>query len=288
MTLRHYEIFQTVAETGNFTKAAQKLYISQSGVSHAIHELELQAKTPLFLRLSKSVQLTETGKLLLKEVQPLLAASRSLETRISRLEENAPLHIVSCITIASFWLPSVLSEFQKDWPDTPVEVSIVSAANALSALNQGAADLALMEGMLPPNPYECRRFDSYTMSAVCAPSFPHPDLPMSVQEFAACPLLLREKGSALRDALDNALYLHGQTAYPMITSVNSNALLESAKAGLGIAWLPDLLTKPAVEQGTVVPLTIQGLSLANDLSVLYPKGKYLTEPLAALLNMILL
>lgn len=85
MTLRHFEIFKTVAETGNFTKAAEKLYISQSGVSHAIHDLEQQAGTPLFIRLSKSVQLTEGGKLLLKEILPILSSCHALEAKIPRL-----------------------------------------------------------------------------------------------------------------------------------------------------------------------------------------------------------
>lgn len=286
MTLRHYEIFKTVAETGNFTKAARKLYISQSGVSHAIRELETQAGTSLFIRLPKSVQLTESGKLLLREVLPILASCESLNARISHLEENASIHIVSCITIATFWLPHILRNFQNQWPNTPVEVSIVSAVNTLAALDDGVADLALIEGALPPGPYECRNFGFYTMSAVCAPDFPLPGRPLSIQEFISRPLLLREKGSALRDTLDNTLYLHGYTAHPVITSVNSNALLASAKAGLGLAWLPDLLTEDARKHGEVISIPVDGLKLQNELSVLYPRGKYLTEPLKALLEMI--
>lgn len=287
MTLRHYEIFKTVAETGNFTKAARKLYISQSGVSHAIHELEMQTKTPLFVRLPKSVQLTECGKLLLKEVLPILSSCEALDTRLRHLEDNAPIHIVSCITIATFWLPEILCTFKKHCPTVPVEVNIISASNALDALHQGMADIALIEGALSSTPYMHHVFDSYSMSAVCAPSFSLPQHPLTVEEFISQPLLLREKGSALRDTLDNALYLHGFTAHPTVTGVNSNALLELAKAGLGIAWLPDLLTETARQDGSVISIPVEGLALQNDLSVLYPKTKYLTEPLTTLLRIIL-
>lgn len=286
MTLRHYEIFKTVAETGNFTKAAKKLYISQSGVSHAIHELEVQTKTPLFVRLPKSVQLTESGKLLLKEVLPILSACESLDARLVRLEDSAPIHIVTCITIATFWLPQILNVFKKRCPTTPIEVNIISAANALNALDQGMADIALIEGALPSGPYIHHVFDSYTMSAVCSPVFPIPSVPITVEEFITYPLLLREKGSALRDTLDNALYLHGCTAHPAVTSVNSNALLAFAKAGLGIAWLPDLLTETACNEGSIISVSVDRLNLRNDLSVLYPKTKYLTEPLRILLDII--
>ena len=62
MTLRHLEILKAVAETGNFTKAAETLYITQSAVSHAVKELEEEAGTLLFERLKKCVRITESGK----------------------------------------------------------------------------------------------------------------------------------------------------------------------------------------------------------------------------------
>ena len=55
MNLRHLLIFKTVVDTGSFTKAAKQLFITQSGVSHAIRELEQQTNAVLFDRLSKAI-----------------------------------------------------------------------------------------------------------------------------------------------------------------------------------------------------------------------------------------
>lgn len=279
MTLRHFEIFKTVAETGNFTKAAEKLYISQSGVSHAIHDLEQQAGTPLFIRLSKSVQLTEGGKLLLKEILPILSSCHALEAKIPRLEASAPLHIVSSITIASFWLPGILKKFQKHCPDTPVEVNVVSAANAFYALEQGSADIALAEGTIPSGSFHILRFDSCDLTAVCAPGYPMPNSPLTARALCQENLLLREKGSAVRDTFDSALYLQGCTPHPVWISVNSNALIQAAKAGLGITVLPEILVQEAIEKNELRKLELEDLHLQNELSLLYHKTKYLTEPL---------
>ena len=90
MTLRHFEILRAVAETGNFTRAAERLYITQSAVSHAIRELEEKAGTALFDRLSKSVQLTKSGRLLLEEITPILSSCEALDERIRCLEQQAP------------------------------------------------------------------------------------------------------------------------------------------------------------------------------------------------------
>ena len=94
MVLRHLEILEAIAETGTFTSAAKKLYITQSAVSHAVAELEKQAGTALFERFPKGVILTPCGVSLLEESRNILTACRNLDRRINHLEENTPINIV--------------------------------------------------------------------------------------------------------------------------------------------------------------------------------------------------
>ncbi|MFR9232657.1 MAG: LysR family transcriptional regulator [Eisenbergiella massiliensis] len=153
MTIRHMEILKTIAETGSFTKAARVLYITQSAISHAVRELEEESGTVLFDRLSKSVRLTEAGSLLLRETLPVLAACNALEKRMRHLEQHAPIHLVSSITIATYYLPCALRSFSLTHPDISISVDVVSAANALLVLQAGEADFALIEGLPPQGPY---------------------------------------------------------------------------------------------------------------------------------------
>ncbi|MGN7468213.1 LysR family transcriptional regulator [Cytobacillus praedii] len=283
MTLRHFEIFRAVAETGNFTRAAERLYITQSAVSHAIRELEERAGTALFDRLSKSVQLTKSGRILLEDIIPILSSCEALDARINCLEKLAPLHIVSSITIAAFWLPKILKKFEKDWPDIPINVDVVSAANAIEILRDGKADIALIEGATPQGPFICTPFASYPLYIVCAPDYPIIHRELTLQEFCSEKLLLREKGSAIRDTLDSVLYLSGHTAQPLWTSVNSLALIEAAKAGFGITILPDVLVNEPLSQGKLISLSVQDLLLKNELFAVHHRDKYLTTPLRTLL-----
>lgn len=286
MTLRHFEIFRAVAEIGNFTKAAEKLYITQSAVSHAIRELEERSGTALFDRLSKSVKLTKSGQLLLEEINPILASFEALESHITSLEKQAPIHIVSSITIAAFWLPKILQNFYKEWPDISVHVEVVSAATAIEILRLGKADLALIEGASPQGPFICTPFASYPLKIVCAPNYSMDNQELSIEKFCSEKLLLREKGSAIRDTLDSILYLSGHTVYPIWTSVNSLALIEAAKAGLGITVLPDVLVKDALFHKELITLSIDNLSLKNELIAVWHRDKYLTAPLKTLLSFI--
>lgn len=345
LTLRHFTIFKAVTETGNFTKAAQRLYITQSAVSHTIRELEEYTGTVLFDRFSKQVQLTANGKLLLEEIVPILAACENLEKRIGHLDRKAPLHIVSSITIASFWLPFVLQEMKLRMPDTPVNVTVVSAAEAVKVLSAGEADVAFVEGIQPQGPFLCKHFAGDELKMVCAPKyrFGVQDLQrchvqagnrvcqavadsscqsvkenadsraegnaegraencaekfagedtsitvvlpetMSVEEFCGENLLLREKGSAVRDTLDNRLFLLGHTVHPRWVSVNSTALMKAAKAGLGIAVLPEELVKEELEGGRLIELKVEGLTLNNDFIAVWHKDKYMTPALKTLLE----
>lgn len=203
MEVRQYRIFKEVAETGSFTKAAANLYITQSAVSHAVRDLEERAGTVLFDRLSKSIRITESGRLLLEEVTPILAACDALDSRIGSLEKKAPVHLVSSITIAAFYLPGILQSFEASWPGLPVTVEVVPAAAAVEVLRCGKADFALIEGAVPQGPFVCEAFDSYKMHILCAPGYLPVDKMLSMEEFCGERLLLREKGSAIRDTLDS-------------------------------------------------------------------------------------
>lgn len=286
LSLRHFMILKTVAETENFTKAAEKLYITQSAVSHTIRELEEYTGTVLFDRLSKQVQITAAGKLLLTEVSPILAACESLDKRIRQLESQAPVHIVSSITIAAFWLPRILTDLQQKMPGLPVYVNVVRAAEAIHTLACGNADIAFIEGANPQGPFLCTHFSDYTLKIVCSPTYPLSGTTLSIREFCAEKLLLREQGSAIRDTLESNLYLQGCTVHPTWVSVNSTALLEAAKAGLGITVLPEVLVNEELSKNTLISLEVDGLSLTNNLIAVRHKDKHMTPALKHLLSCI--
>lgn len=283
LSLRSLLIFRTVAETGSFTKAAQELYITQSAVSHTIRELEETTGMVLFDRLSRRIELTANGRMLLHESAALLAASRQLEKRIADPEAQAPIQIVSSITIACFWLPDILKKLKRQLPKVQVSVNVVSAAEALSILQKGGAELAFVEGSRPQPPFTYRCFAEYGLKIVCAPDYQDTESPMALSDFCREKLLLREPGSAIRNTLDSQLFLLGYTVSPAWQSVNSTALLEAARAGLGMAVLPENLVRQELFSGTLKEVTVEKLELKNDLLVVWHRDKHLTAAMKELL-----
>lgn len=284
MVIRYMEILEAVAETGTFTGAAKKLYITQSAVSHAIAELESQTGTALFDRLPRGVSLTPCGATLLKEAQRILTSCRDLDRRLKHLEEDTPVNIVSSITIASFLLPMILKELKKQAPDIQVRVRVASAAETMLALENGNADIAFSEGLELQGAFQTLLLGSYQICAACSPDFPLKDETLSPRELCSFPLLLREPGSAIRDTFDSMLSLANLKAFPVWESVNSLSLVKAAEAGLGVVILPKTLLADSLEKEKLRLIGIEGVSLANKMFATMHKDKYITRPLETLIG----
>lgn len=286
MILRHLEILEAIAQTGTFTGAAKKLYITQSAVSHAVAELEKQTGTALFERLPKGVALTRCGISLLEESRSILTACRNLDRRMNHLEENTPVNVVSSITIASFLLPGILSQLKTSCPELQITLHVASANTAIDILQSGKADIAFWEGIAPQGIFQTILLGSYGLCAACSPDFPLFKQPITLQQLCQYPLLLREQGSAIRDTLDHVLALANQKAVPVWESVNSFALIKAAEAGLGITVLPEKLLSDSLFFHKLRLVHLDGVEMKNQMLALYHKDRYITKPFQILLDTI--
>ncbi len=284
MVIRYLEILEAIAETGTFTSAAKKLYITQSAVSHAVAELEKQAGTALFERLPKGVALTRCGTSLLEESRSILTACRNLDRRMSHLEENTPVNIVSSITIASFLLPEILRDLKTSFPQIQLSVWVASANTAIDILQRGNADIAFWEGAAPKGNFQTVLLGSYNLCAACAPDFDLSVKAISPDQLCRYPLLLREQGSAIRDTLDNTLALANLRADPVWESVNSLALIKAAEAGLGITILPEKLLLDSLLLKKLRLISLDKMKMQNQMLALFHKDKYITKPFQILIG----
>ena len=280
MNLRQLEVFRAVCEQGGFTRAAQSLYMTQPAVSHDIAELEKEAGCPLFDRISRRIYLTEAGRIFLEKARQILELHEELSAGFPALTGQAPLRIGSGITIANFHLPTILRRCRRLDGFPSVRVTVDQAGRIEEALLNSELDVALIEGVVR-HPHLIRQpFSSYDMAAFCAPSHPLATRsPLSLDDLLTAELLLREPGSAIRDAFDSALLLRDRCAEPAWTSVNSPALAAAAREGLGVAVLPACLTEADVAAGRLVRLEVEGLTLRNQNQLVVHRDKTITPPL---------
>ena len=146
MNIRHLRIMKAVSEEASMSRAAEKLYMSQPGISHAIAELEAEVGAPLFDRICRRIQLNEAGKLFLDKAVRLLELYDELEQGAPELARRAPVRLGSSITIANFQLPAIIRTLERKCPATPFHVTVDNALVLQERLLSNELDAALVEG----------------------------------------------------------------------------------------------------------------------------------------------
>lgn len=278
MNLRHLIIFKTVCEQSSITKAAEKLYMTQPAVSHVISELEKEIGTNLFDRISRKIFLNESGKIFLTKTIELLKLYDNLQEGLSDLKQYTPIRIGSSITIANFWLSDIIKNFENIYKNISLKITIDNAKEIESKLIQNKIDIALIEGIIS-NKYLIKEgFSSYNLAVICSKEhfFASKKL-ITINELIKEKLLLREKGSAIRDSFDSALLLHDILIEPMCESVNSQALIQLVKKNIGISILPEKLIKKELLLNEIVKINVENLHLKIVNHIVFHKDKYQSE-----------
>ncbi|CBZ05263.1 LysR family transcriptional regulator [Clostridium botulinum] len=287
MKIRHLRIFKMVCEEESITKAAEKLFMTQPAVSSAISELESHLGVYLFDRISRRIYLNETGKLFLTKVIKLLDLYDDLEQNVKELEDNATIKIGSSITIANFILPKAIVDFETIHKNTPTKVIVGNARKIEEMLYNNEIDLGLIEGVVYNEELIRIPFSSYELAIICSPRHKLAlEEPIDVNKLIQERLLLREKGSAIRDVFDSVLLLHNLRANPEWTSINSQALIYAVKQNLGISVLPKILIEEEINSGEIFEIKVNDFELVNINHIVFHKDKFQTKSFKTLIEII--
>jgi DNA-binding transcriptional LysR family regulator len=147
MELRHLRYFVAVAEELNFTRAAERLGISQPPLSSQIRQLEKELGTPLFHRRARSVELTDAGKLLLEEARVVLKQVEVAETGVRRRARGETGRIVVGSAGATYFhptIPAIIREYGKRYPDIVLAPQASNTALLVARLRAGQCDIAFI------------------------------------------------------------------------------------------------------------------------------------------------
>lgn len=145
-TLSSYRIFNTVAETGNLSKAAKALYISQPAISRAVSKLEQNLSVKLFIRNSRGVHLTDEGRLLYAHTKSAFDALRQGEENLRRIQNlgAGSLRIGVSTTLCKHILMPQLQKFIQEYPHLQINIQCHSTFEIMELLENGKIDIGLI------------------------------------------------------------------------------------------------------------------------------------------------
>lgn len=241
MNIRKYEAFVRAVELGSLSKASEELGYTQSGISHMMQSLEEEVGFPLMVRTSAGIRPNAEGEQLLPIIRQLLNTNESLEQHISLIKgaDTGRVRIASFDSVATYWLPSIISAFQKDFPKVEVQIVEGGAERIGAMMDNGEADLCLYTGE------GGRNFDWVALSTDEMLAVVPPDHPLAALESIPLELLLDEQFIMPQAGYDYEVrhILDQLEHYPRIrfSSCSDYAIINMVTKGLGVSILSSLV-----------------------------------------------
>lgn len=259
VTIKQFETFVAVAETGGFRRASERLNLSQSAVTAHIQQLENTLGVPLFHRTTREVRLTAAGAELLDRAKRTLSG---VEDVIRSFRDEASMTkgkvLVACApSFASSILPPLLASFQAHHPEIFVQVREAYGSEILDAIRADNVDFAI--GPLEKDQNDISFTHLLTDGFVAVVSGSHKLANRRSIKFADIfdePILAMPSRSAIRRVLENIFAENGHALAPKYEMLHHQTLINMAESQLGIAILPETAVPPSRDGAyAVIPMT---------------------------------
>ncbi|MCQ9129729.1 LysR family transcriptional regulator [Streptomyces hilarionis] len=240
MELRQLEYFVAVAEERNFTRAAERVHISQSGVSAQIRQLERELGAELFDRSARAVTLTVAGKAALDHARAALAAAgavgRAVDEVTGLLRGRLTVGMVIGCTLTPLF--DALAAFHRAHPAVEIALLEDNSDRLVEQVRAGAVDVALTGTATLPD-----GLDALTVVGerlVAAAPAGHPLVTrrrVTLRDLSAHPLVCMPPGTGLRTVFDAACAARGLRPAIALEASAADAVAGLAARGLGVAVL---------------------------------------------------
>ena len=239
-----YKVFYYVAKTLSFSEASKCLYISQSAVSQSVKVLEKKLGQTLFIRSTKRVQLTPEGEILFKHIEPAMNLIHKGETQL--LEANTlnggQLRIAASDTICRYFLVPYLNKFHKLYPNVHIKVTNSTSIDCARILENGQVDFIITNytnsGLL--NTHSVRAIREFRdVFVASAEHFPLQGRTFTLAELLDYPIMMLDRKSTTSEFLHSMFQKSHLDLVPEIELSSNDLLIDLARIGLGIAFVPD-------------------------------------------------
>ncbi|CAM5634982.1 LysR family transcriptional regulator [Streptomyces avidinii] len=241
MELRQLEYFVAVAEEQNFTRAADRVHISQSGVSAQIRRLERELGAELFDRSGRAATLTVAGKAALEHARAVLAAASAVGQAVGEVTDLIRGRLAIGMVIGCTVTPlfDALAAFHRAHPGVEIALLEDNSDRLVRAVRAGRLDLALVgTAATTPDGLEALTIISERLVAVVPPGHPlaGPE-PVTLDALGAHPVICMPPGTGLRTVFDQACAARGLRPVIALEASASDAIADLAARGLGAGVL---------------------------------------------------
>ncbi|BAU28409.1 DNA-binding transcriptional LysR family regulator [Aneurinibacillus soli] len=282
--------FIAVVEEKNFTRAGERLNLSQPAVSLHIKQLETEFQAQLLDRSPKHLYVTAAGEILYKRaVQMLNMYQKTQEELFAHLHTvTGTLRIGASFTIGEYILPGMIAQFSTSYPDVDIQVMIGNTDQVVKGVKLLQYDIGLIEGQVQDQELVMHPFMNDEM--VLAVPIKHRlagKKTIQIDELHDETWIVREEGSGTRVYTNHVIRSLGLRTDKLITLGSNQAVTEAVIIGLGITVISRWVIQRPLQYGELACPTIQGHTFPRMLSYIVPPHIERTRLLDAFISKIL-
>jgi LysR family transcriptional regulator for bpeEF and oprC len=286
--IRAMQVFEEVVRRGSFRKAADSLNLANSAISRQVSELEQWLGFKLLYRTTRALSLTDEGRMFLGEMEEILARLNTLRGHAEAYQENisGSLRLTAPIFLSSKIVATLLVKFMVIYPE--VSISMLSIDRYVNLVEEGV-DLAIRAGTLADSSLIARHIGDVRLHVVASPEFikseGRPNTPQDLKNFQCLvdtTPRYKNKWSFKADQKTTTV-----TVSSRVEVNNGEAILNFAKAGVGIAYLPDFLVSDPIAEGQLISLFLEFQLDPLPISLVYSQNRLMTPTLKALIDFLM-
>jgi DNA-binding transcriptional LysR family regulator len=278
MTIRQLEVFLGVAQAKSFSRAAERIHLSQPTLSEHMRELEEELGVRLFVRHPRSVSLTEAGRVFgdyATRVVATLAAGRQALAELDGLQRGS-LVIGASTTPGTYVLPMLIARFRDAYPGINVALRIANSRVVEERVRDGDVDVAVIGGhMLGPGERCVAAGIVDELRLITGVKHPI-GATISRAKLAREPLLIREEGSATRQVMERALREAGITVRAAMELDHTETIKRAVMAGLGVAFVSRYAIEDEVRAKRLRVVAVDKLKIRRHFHVIHDERRPLS------------
>lgn len=288
--LNQLRTFRVIAETLNFTRAAERLNLTQSAVSHQIKALEVELGEPLFIRSKRGVKLSEAGQLVLDDASHLLDLAEALRERVSRRARTLSGHVRAAAATQAFvhLFAPLFEAFMSANPGVDLTFRTTpSTDQTVADILQGNADVGFASlPVYSPALRVTQLFEDELMLVVSAQHALAGRAEAPLKALQRERFILFERGASIRRAADEFFIKAGLQPQLALESNDTYFIKLMVEHGLGVSLLPAWAVREELAAGRLARLRIQGQRLRRSVA-LVSLGRFQPAPTRAFVEFVL-
>ena len=289
VNLNQLRVFQAVAQTQSFTRAADVVHLTQPGVSKHIKQMEEHYGLPLFDRLGKKVALTQAGQVLFDATREMMLSLDSAERRIEDLKglRGGKLALGASFPIAVYLLPGVLAAFRRKYPEVEVKLDVSLSERTTAKVLTNKVDL----GLVSHEPHDPRLVATVFMTDELVVIVPNQHkwvasgriVPEDLlgETFIAAP-----RGAGTRAVVEERLKARGIVLQNVLDFGNPEGVKRAVEAGLGISIQARSIVEQEISSGALVAVPLAGIDVKIEYLSICRKDKHLPSAAKAFLTVL--